>query len=256
MSKYAPGTPCWVDLASPHVDASVDFYGKLMGWTTTEPSLEAGGYRRFQQGAADIAGVMPQMQPGQPTTWATYVSVVDADQTAAKVAAAGGTTLLPPMDRTDHGRVAVFSDPTGAVFGIWQAKSFPGASLVNAPNSLCWNEIRTRDPERVTSFYTDVFGWTAGPPPFEGPGYTTWDLDGQTVGGMMAMTADLFPAEIPPHWSVCFAVADCDAIVSRATELGAQVVAPAMDMPIGRFAGFVDPQGAAFTVMQMAGRAS
>ena len=38
MSKYAPGTPCWVDLASPHVDASVDFYGKLMGWTTTEPS--------------------------------------------------------------------------------------------------------------------------------------------------------------------------------------------------------------------------
>ena len=81
MSKYAPGTPCWVDLASPDVDASVDFYGKLMGWTTTEPSLEAGGYRRFQQGAADIAGVMPQMQPGQPTAWATYVSVVDADQT-------------------------------------------------------------------------------------------------------------------------------------------------------------------------------
>ncbi len=145
MSKYAPGAPCWVDLDSPDVDASVDFYGKLMDWTTTKPSLEAGGYRRFQQGAADIAGVMPQMEPGQPTVWATYVSVVDADQTAAKVAAAGGTTLLPPMDRTDHGRVAVFNDPTEAVFGIWQAKSFPGASLVNAPNSLCWNEIRTRD---------------------------------------------------------------------------------------------------------------
>ena len=57
---------------------------------------------------------------------------------------------------------------------------------------------------------------------------------------------------MPPHWSVCFAVADCDATVARARELGAAVVSEPMDMPIGRFAGLLDPQGASFTIMQPA----
>jgi predicted enzyme related to lactoylglutathione lyase len=30
------------------------------------------------------------------------------------------------------------------------------------------------------------------------------------------------------------------------------VTSPPMDMPIGRFAGLIDPQGASFTVMQPA----
>jgi len=253
MPSYAPGTPSWIDLASPDIDASVGFYGDLMGWTATDPQPDTGGYRLFQQAGANVAGVMPHMQPGQPTAWATYVTVTDADHTADAVAQAGGTSIAGPMDVTDIGRMAILSDPTGAVFGIWQPKTFTGADLVNAPNSLCWNELRTRDPERATSFYAAVFGWAATAPPFEGPGYTIWELDGRRVGGMMAMTGDLFPAEVPPHWSVCFAVADCDTIVARAAELGASVTAPAMDMPIGRFAGFVDPQGAAFTVMELAG---
>ncbi len=252
MPQYTPGTPSWIDLASPDIDASLRFYGGLMGWTATDAQPETGGYRLFQQGAANVAGAMPQMQPGQPPAWATYVTVADADETAAKVVEAGGTSIAGPMDVTDIGRMAVFSDPSGAVFGIWQPKTFTGADLVNEPNSLCWNEVRTRDPERAKSFYAAVFGWAAGAPPVEGPGYTIWELDGKAVGGMMPMSDEFFPAEVPPHWSVCFAVADCDAIVARAVELGATVTAPAMDMPIGRFAAFLDPQGAAFTVLQMA----
>ncbi len=252
MPQYAPGTPSWIDLASPDVDGSVGFYGQLMGWTATDPQPETGGYRLFQQSGANIAGVMQHMAPDQPTAWATYVAVTDADETAAKVSHAGGMAIAGPMDVTDIGRMAVFCDPTGAAFGIWQAKTFTGADLVNEPNSLCWNEVRTREPERAKSFYEAVFGWTAAAPPFPGPDYTMWELDGKPVGGMMAMTDEFFPAEVPAHWSVCFAVADCDAIVARASELGATVVAPAIDMPIGRFAGFTDPQGAAFTVIQMA----
>jgi predicted enzyme related to lactoylglutathione lyase len=60
----------------------------------------------------------------------------------------------------------------------------------------------------------------------------------------------MFPPDVPPHWSVCFAVADCDATLARARELGAQVVAEPVDMPIGRFAALIDPQGAWFTLMQ------
>jgi predicted enzyme related to lactoylglutathione lyase len=47
-------------------------------------------------------------------------------------------------------------------------------------------------------------------------------------------------------------VADCDAIVAKARELGATVTFEPMEMSLGRFAGLIDPQGASFAVMQTA----
>jgi uncharacterized protein len=256
MSEYAPGTPSWVELSSPDVDASAAFYRQLMNWSATEPGPveETGGYRMFQQDNQNIAGLMGHMQEGQPTAWATYISVADADETAENVKAAGGSVMVEPMDVMDIGRMAFFVDPTGAVFGVWQPKTFTGADLVNKPNSLCWNEVLTRDADTGKAFYPAVFGWTGVRPSFENApdNYTVWELDGKAVGGMMQMTDEYFPAEVPPHWNVCFAIADCDATVAKARELGATIVNEPMDMPIGRFAGLIDPQGAAFTVMQMA----
>jgi hypothetical protein len=256
MPEYQPGTPSWIELSSPDTDAAAQFYGELMGWTAPEGPPEAGGYRMFQQDGNRVAGLMGHMQEGQPTAWATYVSVADADETAAKVTDAGGTVMLEPMDVMDVGRMAFFADPTGAAFGVWQPKAFAGADLVNEPNSLCWNEVLTRDADAEEAFYSSVFGWDATPPSFEGgpESYTIWQLDGKMIGGMMQMSDEYFPAEVPPHWSVCFAVADCDATVEKARSLGATVTNEPMDMPIGRFAGLIDPQGASFTVMQFPDR--
>lgn len=253
MPEYAPGTPSWIDLASPDPDAAVTFYGALMGWTATEPGSEeeTGGYRMFQQDGKNVGGLMRHMQEGQPTVWSTYVTVTDAEETAGKVTAAGGSVLFEPMDVMDIGRMGIFADPTGAVFGVWQPKSFAGADIVNEPNSLCWNEVATRDIAADTAFYPAVFGWVAARPSFEAPdSYTIWELDGKPVAGMMEMNDQMFPPEVPPHWGICFAVADCDATTAKARELGATVVAEPMDMPIGRFSGLVDPQGAAFAIMQ------
>jgi uncharacterized protein len=255
MPEYAPGTPSWVELSSPDTDAAAEFYGELMGWSATEPGqAETGGYRMFQRDGKNVAGLMGHMQEGQPTAWSTYVSVADAAATAAKVEAAGGTVMIGPMDVMDIGRMALFADPTGAVFGVWQPKTFTGADLVNEPGSFCWNEVLTRDADAGKAFYPAVFGWDARRPGFEGAPetYTVWELDGKPVGGMMQMTDAYFPAEIPPHWGVVFAVADCDGTVAKARALGATVMNEPMDMPIGRFAGLRDLQGASFTVMQPA----
>jgi predicted enzyme related to lactoylglutathione lyase len=149
MPEYAPGTPSWVELSTPDADASAAFYREVMNWSASEPGpAESGGYRMFQQDGKNVAGLMGHMQAGQPTAWATYVSVADADETAQRVKAAGGSAIVEPMDVMDIGRMAVFADPTGAVFGVWQPKTFAGADLVNEPNSLCWNEVHTRDTAR------------------------------------------------------------------------------------------------------------
>jgi predicted enzyme related to lactoylglutathione lyase len=49
---------------------------------------------------------------------------------------------------------------------------------------------------------------------------------------------------------VYFTVANTDDTVKRAQELGGKVMAPAQDIPQGRFAVLVDPWGAAFGVIQ------
>ena len=78
------------------------------------------------------------------------------------------------------------------------------------------------------------------------------EVGGKNVGGMMEMTDEYFPAEIPPHWGVCFAVADCDATTQGPASSALPVTHEPMDMPIGRFAGLIDPQGASLTVMRLA----
>jgi predicted enzyme related to lactoylglutathione lyase len=245
--EYAPGMPSWVDLGSPDIDGAADFYRGLFGWEATEPGPveETGGYRMFEYKGRPVAGLGPQVNPGPPY-WATYVTVADADDAVARVKQAGGTVFLEPMDVLDVGRMAVFADPTGAVIAIWQPRAHPGAGLVNEPNTMCWNELSTRDVPGATAFYEQVFGWTAVP---QGP-YNEWQLDGTTVGGMM-QTPDMVPAEVPAHWLVYFAVEDTDAAVARGQELGGSVIVPPMDIQPGRFATLTDPTGAMFAVITL-----
>src|SRR6476646_518145 len=119
-TSYVPGTPCWVELSgTPDIDASAAFYGDLFGWEMPElpNSAELGGYRRAKKGGKDVAGASPRMEDGQPTVWATYVSVDDAAATLAKVGEGGGQVIVEPMDVQGLGTMAVFTDPTGAVCG-------------------------------------------------------------------------------------------------------------------------------------------
>ena len=114
MPDYAPGTPSWVDLGSPDVDASIRFYGDLFGWSASEEGPpEAGGYRFFLQDGKMVGGLGPLMMEGQPPAWLNYVTVADADGTVANAREAGGAIHVEPMDVMDVGRMSIGGQPDG-----------------------------------------------------------------------------------------------------------------------------------------------
>jgi len=251
MTKYEPGTPSWVDLGTPDPNEASRFYSDLFGWTITEGPPEAGGYRMCLLDDKPVAGLGPQMNPNGPPSWATYISVADADMTGAAITEDGGQLLMGPMDVLDVGRMAVAADPTGAVFSIWQPRQHAGAAIVNEPNTFCWAELTTRAPQKSVEFYGAVFGWTAALLPMEGqPDYTEFRVADRGVAGMMQMD-ESWPEHIPNHWMVYFAVDDCDAAVAKAEAFGAEVLMSPTDVPPGRFAAVKDPQGAVFSMIAL-----
>ncbi|HWW67738.1 MAG TPA: VOC family protein [Solirubrobacterales bacterium] len=257
-TSYAPGTPSWVDLGSPDVDAAAEFYGALFGWEVHEAGdpEQTGGYRMAYLREKPVAGMMKLMQEGQPPAWTTYVSVEDADATAAAVKEAGGSVIAEPMDVLDVGRMAVFADPAGAVFSIWQPRAHPGSGLANEPGAFSWNELNTRDPDAAKAFYGSVFGWDFEDNDMGEMGtYTSLKLGDGPVGGMLDMGARGVPEEVPTHWQVYFAVEDTDAAVDQAKQGGGSVMVEPIDIPAGRFAILTDPHGASFAVIALSDEA-
>ena len=103
QDRYIPGVPCWVDTSQPDPVAAVAFYRDLFGWELEDvmPPGSPGPYYVARIRGGDVAGIGAQPEGGPPTAvWNTYVWVTDADETAAKVRAAGGTVLMEPGDVT------------------------------------------------------------------------------------------------------------------------------------------------------------
>ena len=250
-SARKAGRPTWVDAATPDVDASVRFYTGLFGWSAEAPSAEAGGYVVLTLGGEFVAGIGP-VQDGQFPAWTLYFATPDADAIGVRVQEAGGKVIVPAFDVLKSGRMAVFQDPAGTFFSVWQANEMPGFGRSYAPNAFSWGELNAKGIDKVTEFYTKVFGW--GIKKTEGgdgsPPYAEWQQDGKSIGG--AMDLNNFPemSEVPGHWMIYFEVSDIDAATAKVRELGGRVQKEPADYPGGRFAIVADPTGPHFGLME------
>ncbi|MFJ8311385.1 MULTISPECIES: VOC family protein [unclassified Streptomyces] len=257
---YAPGTPCWVDLMVPDQQAALDFYRDLFGWQGEVGPPETGGYAVCTLNGKPVAGIMAAMNPDgskpdpmPPTVWTTYLAAADVDAAEKAITSNGGQVMMPAMDVMTLGRMTVASDPTGAAFGLWQAKDFPGAGIVNEPSAVVWNDLNTSDTDVASSFYSAVLGITAAP--MEGAdGYFALNVNGRTVGGMQALSnIPGLPPEAPSHWLTYFSVDDTDSTVDALVRAGGNVLKPPFDMMAGRMAVVQDPQGGVFAVINATG---
>jgi uncharacterized protein len=250
-TRYDPGTFCWVGLATSDVAAAKAFYGSLFGWEVKDLEAgAAGAYATLRRGGSEVA-ILYRQQPearaaGAPPHWTSYISVEDADATAARAEELGGTAVFrAPFDVLDAGRVAAIRDPTGAIVSLWQPRSRIGATLVNDTGALCWNELATTDVERAKSFFGELLGWEYET---DESGYVSVKNAGNLNGGMREQSKQERRAR--PAWLPYFTVESADGAARHVAQLGGRRLAPTTEGRLGRWALIADPQGAAFAVFE------
>jgi len=254
--KHAPGTFCWFECGTRDAVVAKSFYTTVFGWNAVDIPMPggAGSYTLLKIGDDDIAGLYELSGPyfeGVPSHWMTYVTVENVDETTERARSLGGKVVAEPMDVPGVGRIAVLEDPTGAKISVFKPGEHPGmAQLGMQPGTFGWSELATRDTNRAKAFYTELFNWKAKTDASSQMPYTEFQVGGQSIAGMMAMTPQY--GDTPPHWLPYVMVDDCDAITARATEQGARILVPPMDIPkVGRFSVFMDPTGAALATIRL-----
>ena len=244
--SYAPGTFCWVDLGTTDAAAAKAFYARLFGWEAEDmPVGDGTTYTMLRLRGLDVAALYDQREDeraaGVPPHWSSYISVVDADEVAARVEGLDGKLLAEPFDVLDSGRMAVVQDPTGAIVSLWQPGRHIGARLVNDPGCLTWNDLATPDPAAAAAFYEALLGWEVTQ---QAPEYATIANEGVPNGGIRLET------DLPPHWLPYFTAESTERSAATAREAGGQVLAEGIEVPAGRIAVLLDPQGAPFALFE------
>ena len=251
VNRYPNGTFCWVDLAARNVPAAQRFYGELLGWEATDaPKGTAPSDRIWRTDGKDVAGVGELGDPKDHLIdsphWHSYVSVDDLDATTASASEAGGSVFIEPTDLGEAGRVSVVVDPGGAGLGLWQPGTFIGARLVNETGSWTWSDLNTRDPDAVRPFFESLFGWS-----FQGVVENYWSISmgDLLIGGMRRMGSESEGA--PSNWLPYLVVENMGTATGKVRDLGGSVIVEPMDVPAGRFAVFVDDEGASSGLIEM-----
>jgi predicted enzyme related to lactoylglutathione lyase len=248
IDAHAPGTICWIDLASSDADGATEFYCELFGWTAGEPIENAGGYRMLLHRGRQVAGLAPCWGDTDASVWSTYVASADAAETCAAAVASGGDVVMDAMDVLDAGRMAILRDPGGAQVSVWEAGEHRGYELQDEPGAPLRSELLTRDLATACAFYRAVFGWTAERREHGGSASTLWRLRDDPVAGALELDASR-PEGDEAHWRVAIATADCDAAARRCLALGGAVRDLPAEAPQGRCAVLEDPAGARFSVV-------
>jgi predicted enzyme related to lactoylglutathione lyase len=262
--EYLQGTPNWVELKTNDQDAAKEFYGSLFGWSFDDQLIPQDGVYSMAtlrgEAVAAIAPIPEGASDAMPPRWVTCIAVDDVNATSEKVAPAGGRVVTEAFGVGDAGRMAWVADPTGAVVGLWQAGRHIGATLVNEPGALFWNELLTDKPDMAIAFYETVLGVShvsvdAAP----STKYYSLKVAGHDVAGCVEPAA----RDTPNHWHNYFTVEDTDATARQVVAAGGRIAVDSFDIPwahllkrdvgtvVGRAAVLADPQGGLFGVMTM-----
>jgi predicted enzyme related to lactoylglutathione lyase len=114
-----PGTPIWNELVTPDIPRATQFYAEVVGMGSESMPMGDDTYTVLKNAEGrQIGGAMNPPMDGVPPHWNVYFNVEDVDATVAKAGELGGQVVAPAFDVEGVGRMAVLSDPQGAMFNL------------------------------------------------------------------------------------------------------------------------------------------
>jgi hypothetical protein len=244
------GTPTWIDLMAPDVDAARSFYHAVFGWEYEIGAPEFGGYTTARVGsraAAGIAGMQPDAPP-MPAAWSLYFASEDIEADVARAVELGAKVLYPPMVVGAFGTMATCEDPTGAMFSFWQTGDHIGTEVTDEAGAAAWYELYSSNAKQSRDFYTALLGATADPMP-GGLEYYVLKHGEHMIAAIMQI--DPAWGGFSPQWITYFGVANADDAAAVVTKNGGKIMGNIDDSPFGRIAALADPAGATFKIVEM-----
>lgn len=242
IADYAPGHPAWLDIMvndTASREGLMAFCTEVFGWTFTVGGPDTAYYSMAHANGVPVAGI-GQME-GSPAQWTTYLATKDIDATAAKATELGAMMMFGPIDVMDAGRLAIISDPAGAVFGLWEQKDFAGTGVYGEPNTPGWWNHTSSDPKIAAKFYCELFG-LAGMEANGGYMIAISDSD----QAFASISPNPAPDDMPPHWAPIILSADLAVTRERVTGAGGELMFESMDVPGGTITAFKDSAVGAF----------
>lgn len=251
----------WYELLTKDADAAGDFYGKVIGWTSTSSDMPDMDYRFFsssdgsdpKDGVGGYMAITPEMaEHGSRPAWVGYIKVDDVDASAARISGAGGAVLMPAMDVPGVGRMAMITDPQGAPFYVMRGASddtsHSFAATEPTVGHCAWNELATSDPKAAIGFYQKQFGWAAAGEMDMGEMGVYHFLQASDQRFMIGAVYSKIEADPMSHWLFYFRVANLDAAKAAVKANGGQIYMEPIALPEGPDFSMIayDPQGAAF----------
>jgi uncharacterized protein len=254
MAHANIGRFVWYDLLVPDVKAAIAFYTEVVGWKS-QPFGDS-QYTMWVGEQGPMGGVMDlpaeAKTMGAPPHWIGNVQIESVEASVALVKKLGGKVYKEPADIPTVGRFAVVADPQGGSIALFQPSMAMALHDTGKPGEVCWNELMTTDRGAAFKFYSEVFGWKSIQEMDMGPMgvYQIFGIGDVQLGGIMTKPKD---APMPTAWRYYVEVPELDSAIARATQRGAKVLNGPMDVPGGRVANLMDPQGAAISLHKRAG---
>ncbi|WP_243835467.1 VOC family protein [Arthrobacter sp. AG258] len=230
-----------MDTWQPDPRAAKEFYGQLFGWSFDEAIPTSGidgDYYRARLNGRLVAGV-GQAPPQSPAGWLTHIRVEDVAEASARAEQVGGRRLML-LDA--QAPTALVADSSGVLFCLRQAGENDGVELADQPNCWAMSSLHTPDLGKAGDFYRSMFAWELKPSP--DAAFSLWLLRDR----MVAVATSTEGVDVPPNWSVNFAVASADSTADRAVALGGGILMAPSNTPGFRSAVISDPWGGVVAV--------
>ncbi|UCD24814.1 MAG: VOC family protein, partial [Gemmatimonadota bacterium] len=221
-NEYQIGKVVWHDLLTQDLDGVKRFYGELFGWQFQEDPEDA-TYTVVSHGGRPIGGIVYLDGNGDEVNrsqWVSYLSVADVDHAVRQVRDAGGTVHTEPVDLAERGRLAVVSDPQGALVAL--VRSTSGDPIDGDPpiNEWLWTELWTTDVTAAEEFYHQLVGYEFETRElYEETTYRVFMRDGKPRAGILEIQRE----GIPPNWLAYVRVEDPVSLAARVEALGGRV---------------------------------